>query len=130
MVLNPSKHVAREIYHYLDTSDKVPTFSFADQDLLAEFFKGKWRPIHWYYNALKTLRHLHPEEWRDDEVRCVHYIFPEKPWQRRIAPSEMEEDYTVLHGWWWKQFDELGNNMKVVNPKGWDLVVSTVDTLH
>ncbi|KAF8622224.1 hypothetical protein AX15_007165 [Amanita polypyramis BW_CC] len=130
VILNPSKYVAHEIYHYLDTSDLVPTFSFADQDLLAVFFKGKWRPIQWYYNALKTLRILHPREWSDDEVRCVHYIFPEKPWQRRIPSLEMEEDYKVLHGWWWKQFDELGNEMKAVNPKGWNLVASTVDTLH
>ncbi|KAK2461820.1 hypothetical protein APHAL10511_006283 [Amanita phalloides] len=125
VVINPSKHIAREIYNYLATSKDVSTFSFPDQDLLAAFFKGKWRPIRWYYNALKTLRHLHPQEWSDDEVRCVHYIFPDKPWQRRVTSEEL---YRVLHNWWWEQFDELGNEMKIVDPEGWHFVLSTVNT--
>jgi hypothetical protein len=128
VVLNPSKHLAHEVYHYLSTSDKVPTFSFPDQDLLAAFFKGKWRPIHWYYNALKTLRNLHPQEWSDDEVRCVHYIFPDKPWQKRVMSVESEELYGTLHGWWWDQFNELGNDVKIIDPEGWHFVLSTVDT--
>jgi lipopolysaccharide biosynthesis glycosyltransferase len=91
VVVNPSKDIAEAVYHYLKTSDKVPTFAFPDQDLLSAFFEGKWRPIPWYYNALKALRHVHPKEWSDDEVRCVHYIFPEKPWQRRVDSPEVEE---------------------------------------
>jgi lipopolysaccharide biosynthesis glycosyltransferase len=129
VVVNPSKDIAEAVYHYLKTSDKVPTFAFPDQDLLSAFFEGKWRPIPWYYNALKALRHVHPKEWSDDEVRCVHYIFPEKPWQRRVDSPEVEELYGTLHGWWWQQFDELGNEMKATNPEGWKLVLSTVDTL-
>lgn len=128
VVLNPSKRLAHAVYHYLSTSDEVSTFSFPDQDLLSAFFKGRWRPIHWYYNALKTLRSLHPQEWSDDEVRCVHYIFPDKPWQRRAMSVESEGLYGTLHGWWWNQFDELGNEMKVIDPEGWHFVMSTVDT--
>lgn len=130
VVVNPSRDKAKEVYDYLNTSDKIATFTFPDQDLLSAFFQGKWRPIRWYYNALKTLRHVHPNEWSDEEVRCVHYIFPEKPWQRRVDPQEVQQLYGLLHGWWWQHFDELGNEMRTTDPEGWDLVLSTVDTMN
>ncbi|KAJ8508790.1 hypothetical protein ONZ45_g8974 [Pleurotus djamor] len=56
VVLNPSPEISQGLSHYLATSPDVPTFSFPDQDLLAAYFKGKWKPLNWYYNALKTLR--------------------------------------------------------------------------
>ena len=41
---------------------------------------------------------------------------------------ESEELYGTLHGWWWNQFNELGNDTKIVDPEGWRFVLSTVDT--
>jgi lipopolysaccharide biosynthesis glycosyltransferase len=118
VVLNPSKELSDAIFHYLATSPLVPTFSFPDQDLLANFFTGKWKPVPWCYNALKTVRVVHQPLWRDEEVRCVHYILPEKPWQSRKADKE----YETVHGWWWDRFDRLGEEMQGADSKGWSLV--------
>ncbi|KAF8640458.1 hypothetical protein AX17_000122 [Amanita inopinata Kibby_2008] len=130
VVLNPSKEIASAIYDFLDTSSEVASFAFPDQDLLTAYFEGKWRPIHWYYNALKTLRDIHPNEWSDDEVRCVHYILPDKPWHRRVIAPELEEKYGILNSWWWEQFDKLGEEMKAADAEMWSSIESDVDTLH
>ena len=129
VVLNPSEELSIAIVYFLSTHDKIAEFSFPDQDLLTEFFKGKWQPIPWYYNALKTLRFIHPEEWSDDEVRCLHYILPDKPWQSRITPQGFQPDLDILNQWWWKQFDNLSNELKASDPEGWKLVISNVDTM-
>ncbi|PFH54590.1 glycosyltransferase family 8 protein [Amanita thiersii Skay4041] len=127
VVLNPSKDTATAVYEFLNTCDKVPSFSFPDQDFLTVFFAGKWKPLPWYYNALKTMRHLHPNCWSDDEVRCVHYILPDKPWHMRITPSELYNKYGVLNSWWWEQFDMLRNEIDASNPEGWKLLASMVN---
>jgi len=104
VVLNPSPELGKAIVHYLDT-ENLESFAFPDQDLLAAFFKGKWKPLQWYYNALKTLRMIHPQLWRDDEIRCLHYILKDKPWEARIhaVPGPFDE----LHNWWWNDFDSM-----------------------
>ncbi|KAG1716538.1 hypothetical protein ID866_590, partial [Astraeus odoratus] len=68
VVLTPSSKLAKAIYHHLNTSPLVPTWSFSDQDLLADFFKGRWKPLPWCYNALKTLMIIHEPLWRDEEI--------------------------------------------------------------
>lgn len=74
-----------------------------DQDLLAEVFEGRWKPLSWRFNAIKTLRWVHPKLWfakdaegkevegRERNVKCagdgvavVHYIV-EKPVRTRPA---------------------------------------------
>jgi len=127
VVLNPSKELSEAVVQFLLTTDKIAEFSFPDQDLLTAFFKGKWKPIPWYYNALKTLRSIHPNEWRDDEVRCLHYILPDKPWQSRVPPK-LQPELDVLNKWWWQRFDQLGDEMKAADPEGWSLVLASVDT--
>ncbi|KAH9982434.1 glycosyltransferase family 8 protein [Lactifluus volemus] len=99
VVITPSAALAGSIVHFLRTSPLVPTFSFPDQDLLATFFQGRWKPLPWVYNALKTLRVIHKNLWRDEEVRCLHYILPDKPWKARVQ-EEMDR-------WWWERFDRL-----------------------
>jgi lipopolysaccharide biosynthesis glycosyltransferase len=64
-------------------SSKLP---FADQSLLSDLFRGRWRVLPWVYNALKTMRWpgVHDRLWRgenDGKVKCVHYILTPKPWQ-------------------------------------------------
>jgi len=127
VVLNPSKELSEAIVHFLLTHDKISEFSFPDQDLLTAFFEGKWKPIPWYYNALKTLRFIHSSEWRDEEVRCLHYILPDKPWQSRVTPPGMQPDLDVLNQRWWQQFDRLGEEMITSDPEGWHFVLSNVD---
>lgn len=89
VVLTPSRQNARKVIRFLNTSPLIPTFKFPDQDFLSELFRGRWHPLPWVYNALKSLRCVHPSIWRDEDARCVHYIMAEKPW---IAPRPMEAD--------------------------------------
>lgn len=93
VVLTPSRENAQNISSFLHTSPLIPTFKFPDQDFLAELFRGRWRPLPWIYNALKSLRHVHPEIWRDEDIRCLHYIYAEKPW---IIPRPSVEPETLV----------------------------------
>jgi hypothetical protein len=43
------------------------------------FFKGRWTPVPYIYNALKTLRIIHPDLWRDEDVRNIHYMSVRRP---------------------------------------------------
>jgi len=129
VVLNPSKTLAASIVQFLCTSDKISEWKFPDQDLLSEFFKGKWTPIPWYYNALRSLYSVHPHLWSNDEIRCLHYIFAEKPWFSRVTPPGSGEGLVMMDKWWWERFDALGETMKESDPEGWKLVVSTVDKI-
>jgi Glycosyl transferase family 8 len=122
VVLTPSVEFSKAIKHYIATSPLVPTFSFPDQDLLANFFKGKWKPLPWCYNALKTLRDIHKPLWRDEEIRCLHYILPDKPWDGRVPGGPYEE----VNGWWWDRFSKLKEEMQTADSVGWSLVFSNV----
>ncbi|CAK5264962.1 unnamed protein product [Mycena citricolor] len=106
VVLEPSIELAQQMYHFLATDERVPSFSFPDQDLLAAFFHGKWRSINWYYNALRTLRTVHAAIWDDDLVRCVHYILADKPWQVRDS-----KEFAVVNGWWWEQYEDMSRQL-------------------
>ncbi|EEB93853.1 hypothetical protein MPER_07441 [Moniliophthora perniciosa FA553] len=105
VVVNPSKELADAIIRYLNTED-ISKFSFPDQDLLAAFFKGKWKPLPWYYNALKTLKVIHVPEWDDNEIRCLHYILHDKPWKARES-SEGEPAYIEFNNWWWDRYEQM-----------------------
>jgi len=126
VVLNPSMKLAHQIGEYLSTSPLIPTFSFPDQDLLAAFFAGRWKPLPWKYNALKTLRVIHKNIWRDEEVRCLHYILDDKPWQARISQVDNGGVYTEMNQWWWDEFEKLGEEMQTRNQRGWNIVVENV----
>ncbi|KDR85114.1 hypothetical protein GALMADRAFT_233742 [Galerina marginata CBS 339.88] len=127
VVLNPSENLSSSIIRFLFTCDRVPEWKFPDQDLLSEYFKGKWQPISWYYNALRSLHNVHPVMWSESEIRCLHYIFADKPWQSRATPPGSDEGFDVMNGWWWERFDSLGAIMAASDPEGWKLVLSTVD---
>ncbi|KAF8642318.1 hypothetical protein AX16_009588 [Volvariella volvacea WC 439] len=127
VVLNPSAELASGVNNFLFTHEKIHEFSFPDQDLLTEYFRGKWRPLNWYYNALKTLRHIHPQEWDDNEVRCLHYILPDKPWHSRQTAPEYAQ-FEIMNNWWWEHFDRLGDELRETDPLGWKLILANVDT--
>jgi lipopolysaccharide biosynthesis glycosyltransferase len=62
------------IEEYLNTSPTIPHLKFPDQDLLADYFKGRWKVLPWWCNALKTLRAVHQDIWADEEVRLIHFM--------------------------------------------------------
>ena len=123
VVLNPSLDILNNIVTMIATSPAIATYSFPDQDLLSNYFRGRWKPLSWRYNALKTLRIIHAPLWRDDEVRCLHYILHDKPWS---SPRGTGGDYEEVNGWWWDLYEEMGREMQQSDPKGWELVDANV----
>ncbi|KAJ7103403.1 nucleotide-diphospho-sugar transferase [Mycena belliarum] len=121
VVLEPSLDLAKELYHFLATDERVATFSFPDQDLLSVFFLGKWTALPWYYNALRTLRTIHAPLWDDSVARCVHYILADKPWTSRESV-----DFAVVNSWWWAQYDRMSEKLRAEDVDGWKLVSATV----
>lgn len=99
-VVNPSSGVYNAILDHL-SSDAAINMDFADQSLLSDLFKNRWVPLPYIYNALKTLKWegVHPQIWRDDKVKNIHYILAPKPW------DEMDEEGNFIgkdatHAWW------------------------------
>ncbi|OXG86752.1 galactinol synthase [Cryptococcus neoformans var. grubii Br795] len=82
VILHPSSTILASLIDFINTSPTIAHVKFADQDVIAEAFKGRWRPLPWWCNALKTLRAVHKPLWRDEEVGIIHYIL-DKPWSAR-----------------------------------------------
>ncbi|PBP21998.1 glycosyl transferase family protein [Diplocarpon rosae] len=106
-VCTPYAALWDEVRRFLATDPRVEHFIFPDQDLLAAFFRGRWRPLGYQYNALKTMRYWHPAMWRDDEVRNLHYIV-DKPWRARVGDDGVAgylgKDGET-HRWWWREYE-------------------------
>ena len=98
-VVNPSTAVYDVIVEQLKKTSGVDDYEFADQSLLSDLFKGRWVPLPYVYNALKTLRWkgVHDVMWKDDEVKNIHYILAPKPWAEK--PLEATDE---THAWWFK----------------------------
>ncbi|PWZ03700.1 galactinol synthase [Testicularia cyperi] len=150
VVLSPSASLMQEMIEVINTDPRIPGYRFPDQDFLANFFnEHSSRTIQylpWTYNALKKLRLVHPNLWRDQEVRNVHYIL-DKPWslgQPGSANNPIEKDADhEIHSWWWSAFHDLQskilnsptqvlkpnkNAALSVSPRDWnDCVVSYVN---
>lgn len=114
-VVNPSMAVFNLIQDYMD-SDAVINLDFADQSLLSDLFRGRWVPLPYTYNALKTLRWegVHSPIWRDDKVKNIHYIFSPKPWDE----AENQEGVDETHAWWHK-----ANKLRLADEKAKDIAV-------
>ncbi|KAG8960825.1 hypothetical protein FRC03_006104 [Tulasnella sp. 419] len=123
VVLTPSDELMNALQEYLLTSPLVPTFSFPDQDLLSAFFHGKWKPLPYIYNGLKTLRNIHTPMWRDEEVKVVHYIL-DKPWKARVSEGGKGENspFAEIHHWWWDEYEELEKDIKEKDPAAWEFM--------
>lgn len=122
-MLSPSLDTFNLLENFLEVSPLVPKFKFPDQDLLTEVFKGRWKPLPWCYNGLKTLRVIHSDLWRDEEVRCVHYILSDKPWRER--PKE-GDPYELLNQWWWDALEQVRAEMETADAEGWKLVEKNI----
>lgn len=95
VVLQPSLDTFAAMVSFLQTDPRVPTYSFPDQDLLADFFEGRWLPLSYRYNALKTLRYCHKPMWRDEDVKNVHFIL-KKPWYYQLPEDDPDAE---VHQW-------------------------------
>ena len=100
-VVVPSLEVYTTILHALQ-AEETSGYEFSDQSLLGDIFKGRWVPLPYTYNALKTLRWkgVHDTIWRDHEVRNVHYILSPKPWDEN-EEDKKSGDRDGTHTWWW-----------------------------
>ncbi|EXJ90664.1 hypothetical protein A1O1_03768 [Capronia coronata CBS 617.96] len=103
LLFHPSESLWNSMLDYFNTSDRLKTYQFPDQDFLADFFRDKWKPLSWKYNALKTMRYWHPQIWSDEKLVVLHYIV-DKPWERKIGPrgiaGHLGRDGET-HQWWW-----------------------------
>lgn len=96
-VVPPSKKVYDMILERLTTDTSVSSYEFADQSLLSDVFYNRWVALPYVFNALKTLREIHQEIWRDEEVKNIHYILSPKPWD-----EEERREGNETHKWWWR----------------------------
>ncbi|KXN89910.1 Galactinol synthase 1 [Leucoagaricus sp. SymC.cos] len=130
VVLNPSQAQAEKktLQRFFSSNTKLMSYIFPDQDFLSELYEGRWKPISWEYNALRTLRTIHADVWKDDQVRCVHYILSDKPWLTRKNPDVNAPHFGLLHEWWWQVFDEVSRKLESTNPEGHKIVLKYVDT--
>ncbi|WFD33054.1 hypothetical protein MSPP1_004111 [Malassezia sp. CBS 17886] len=110
VVLTPTRAQMDAIEQFIvQHAAAVAQYVFPDQDLLADVYRHRFRPLPWPYNALKTLRACHPDMWRDDDARNVHYIL-DKPWTAGRPRHEVCGVDAVLHGWWWDVYDTLNQH--------------------
>lgn len=103
LLLTPDKAVFDAMMAQLAALDDLSTYLFAEQDFLNHFYRDRWQPLPWVYNALKTLPHQHPDVWNDRRVKNIHYII-DKPWEKTPEPGDR---YYELNRKWWLIADTL-----------------------
>lgn len=105
-IFEPTEKTWEGMLEFLNTNPLVQDYMFPDQDLLADYFRGRWMSVGYQYNALKTMKYWHPEMWRDEEVRNLHYIV-DKPWSKRVGPDGVAGYLGrdgETHMRWWDEF--------------------------
>lgn len=123
-LLYPTEELWTRMLHFFNTSPRLKEYQFPDQDFLADFFRDKWTPLSWRYNAIKTMRYWHPRIWSDEKLVILHYIV-DKPWERQPGPGGIAGHLGrdgVTHQWWWDLYHswralrkEDAKNMLVLN---------------
>ena len=103
LVLRPDADVLASMLGELGALEDLGRYPFAEQDYLNERYSGRWRPLPWVYNALKTLPAQHPEVWEGAAAKNVHFII-DKPWERRPDPAS---PCSSLERAWWDVADGL-----------------------
>ncbi|KAI9678028.1 MAG: hypothetical protein M1817_005972 [Caeruleum heppii] len=96
-VVNPSAKIYNLIVAHMNDPSVVENLDFADQSLLSRLFNSRWVPLPYIYNALKTMRRkgVHDAIWRDDEIKCIHYLLNPKPWDETKGKAS-----EACHEWW------------------------------
>lgn len=98
LVLTPDRDVYDAMMARLAAKEDIAEWVFAEQDFLNEVFRNRWLPLHYGYNALKTLPKQHPQMWDLSRVKNIHYII-DKPWDKYPEPGDK---YYDLHKMWWQ----------------------------
>ena len=107
LVLRPDADVFADMIARLAGLTDLTGFLFAEQDFLNDYFRDRWVPLPYVYNALKTLSVQHPDLWHLPDVRNIHFII-DKPWARRPGSDDPYLDLTRL---WWEVVDEQAYDM-------------------
>ncbi|OAL33391.1 hypothetical protein AYO20_07402 [Fonsecaea nubica] len=128
----PSEQLWDRMLRFFNSSDELKNYQFPDQDFLADFFRGKWHPLSWKYNALKTMRYWHPRMWSDDTLVILHYIV-DKPWERQLSQDGLAGHLGRdgdTHQWWWDMYHEWRQQRQRIDPNGIGVVTmeELVDT--
>ncbi|QGU87945.1 glycosyltransferase family 8 protein [Erwinia sorbitola] len=98
LLLTPDRGVFDRMLAQLAALDDLSAYLFAEQDFLNQFYLGRWQPLPYIYNALKTLPHQHPHIWDQERVKNIHYII-DKPWEKQPEPGDR---YYALNQRWWQ----------------------------
>ncbi|SNX85220.1 related to galactinol synthase [Melanopsichium pennsylvanicum] len=116
VLLTPSTKTMHEMVQTINTDARIPEYRFPDQDFLADFFDTPNRHIRYLpykYNALKKLRLVHQNIWRDQDATNIHYIL-DKPWTLGRPGGKMnvkgKDADAVIHTWWWNVYDQVKKN--------------------
>ncbi|KAM5489201.1 hypothetical protein MaudMau93_003698 [Microsporum audouinii] len=122
LVLNPSEEIYNTILCQLQDPTATRRYAFADQSLLSDLYQGRWVPLPYIYNALKTMRWpgIHSQIWRDNKVKNIHYILSPKPWEEEglvIWEEKHNNKGPVLHGTHnrWYKFNNERLDMEKAN---------------
>ena len=103
LVLKPDNAVYEQLADRIAAIEDLKAYPFSEQDLLNEAFAGRWQPLPYINNALKTLPFQHSRMWNAREVKNLHYILA-KPWKRDLQQPESERDrYYALDKLWWEK---------------------------
>lgn len=100
LVVNPSTALFNQIMEHMNAHGTE--YTFPDQDLLADLYRGRWAPLPYVYNALKTMRDegVHGAIWRDESVKNVHFILSPKPWKEVDDVTGEWRGENETHRWW------------------------------
>ncbi|VVT47821.1 FIG00635091: hypothetical protein [Kosakonia radicincitans] len=98
LVLTPDEAMYQQMMQRLAEKADISAYVFAEQDFLNEVFRDRWQPLHYGYNALKTLALQHPQMWDLARVKNIHYII-DKPWEKTPQPGDK---WYELHKLWWE----------------------------
>lgn len=103
LVLKPDEQVFAQMLAQLAALDDLSEYRFPEQDFLNQFYRQRWQPLPWIYNALKTLPDQHPAIWDRKRAKNLHFIL-DKPWQR---PPDPQSRYYALDKAWWQVAEGL-----------------------
>ena len=127
-IFRPTRKLYFQILEYLATSPLVEKFAFPDQDLITEFFRDRWIPLSWKYNALKTWRYWHGPHIGADPSQPGDQLGNESA----AGPAADRDPYAphpgVQHEAWegmWR--DEEVINLHYIVDKPWSSSVQYLD---
>jgi inositol 3-alpha-galactosyltransferase len=129
LLFYPHEELWNRMLDYFNSSDQLKHYQFPDQDFLADFYRNKWHPLSWKYNALKTMRYWHPRMWSDEKVVVLHYIV-DKPWERKVSSDGIAGHLGrdgATHQWWWDIYEQWRASRESHQPKS--LVLQAMDRL-